>query len=96
MIDTSNKNAGNVFDHTSINNLNIFIKKSEKLKLLTGIAGSVNETHIDKLIRLNPNYVGFRGALCENKNIRASNISKKNVINIINLVNHSKNLSISA
>ena len=96
MIDTSNKNAGNVFDHTSINNLNIFIKKSEKLKLLTGIAGSVNETHIDKLIRLNPNYVGFRGALCENKNIRASSISKKNVINIINLVNHSKNLSISA
>jgi len=96
MIDTSNKNAGNIFDHTNLINLNIFIKNAEKFQLLTGIAGSVNENHIDKLINLNPNYIGFRGALCENKGIRSSNISKKNVVNIINLVNSSKNFSISA
>ena len=96
MIDTSKKNEGNIFDYTNINNLNIFINKAKELKLLTGIAGSVNETHIDKIIKLNPNYVGFRGALCENKSIRSTNISKKNVINIINLMNHSKNLSMSA
>ena len=40
--------------------------------------------------------MGFRGALCENKEIRNSNISISNVKNIINKINDFKNIKISA
>ena len=47
---------------------------------------SVNEEHIGELIQLSPNYIGFRGAFCENIKSRESSISLKNVENIVNLI----------
>ena len=96
MIDTSNKKLGNLFDHASFSEINSFISNAKKLNLLTGIAGSINESHINQISKINPNYMGFRGALCENKLIRNSTISAKNVKNIVHQVKISREISMSA
>ena len=96
MIDTSNKKLGNLFDHASFSEINNFISNAKKLNLLTGIAGSINESHINQITKINPNYMGFRGALCENKLIRNSTISANNVKNIVHQVKISREISMSA
>ena len=96
MIDTSNKNSGNLFNHISDIDVRNFILNAKKLNLLTGIAGSINSSHINQIVKLNPNYMGFRGALCEDKKMRSSKISATNVNNIVHLVKISKNVIINA
>ena len=96
MIDTSNKNSGNLFNHVSDNEVHNFISNAKNLNLLTGVAGSINGSHINQISKLNPNYMGFRGALCEDKQMRNSKISARNVKNIVNLVKNSKDIVINA
>ena len=96
MIDTSNKNSGNLFNHVSDIDVHNFILNAKNLNLLTGIAGSINSSHINQIVKLNPNYMGFRGALCEDKKMRSSKISATNVNNIVHLVKISKNVIINA
>jgi len=96
MIDTSNKKTGNLFEHASYKDISNFITMAKNINLLTGIAGSINESHIDKIIKLRPNYAGFRGALCENNKSRNSNISINNVNNIISLIKDPSELYINA
>ena len=96
MVDTSNKKSGNLFNHVTYSQINNFLTVAKNINLLTGIAGSINKTHIGEIIKLNPNYMGFRGALCENNTIRSSNISVINVNNIVKLVKNYKNIPISA
>ena len=96
MVDTSNKKLGDLFNHVTFSQINNFLSVAKNMSLLTGIAGSINKTHINDIIKLNPNYMGFRGALCENKSQRNSNISANNVNDIIKLVRNYKNISISA
>ena len=96
MVDTSNKKSGNLFNHVTHYQINNFITIAKNMNLLTGIAGSINKTHIDDIIKLNPNYMGFRGALCENNASRSSNITAENVNDIVKLVRNYKIISISA
>ena len=64
LIDTQNKENGNLRDY--LNNIEIerFIKFSKKKNLTIGLAGSLTFDDIDPLRKLNPDYLGFRGALC--------------------------------
>ena len=96
MIDTSNKKSGNLFNHVSDTDVHDFILNAKNLNLLTGIAGSINSSHINQIVRLNPNYMGFRGALCEDKQMRNSKISASNVKNIVHLVKNSKKIITNA
>jgi len=96
MIDTSNKKSGNLLDHVSYSDIGDFLKIAKNFKLLTGVAGSINETHLDELIKLNPDYMGFRGALCEISSIRNSNISTKNVNHILDIIKNQKKIAINA
>lgn len=89
MIDTAKKDNGNIFSYIPINTIKKFLEISKSFNLVTGIAGSINENHLDDVIYLNPNYMGFRGAFCENK-IRHSSISLKKVNYIIEKVNQIK------
>ncbi len=52
MLDTSNKKSGNLFNHLTYSDLNNFILNSKKLNLLTGVAGSINKSHIDQILKL--------------------------------------------
>ena len=50
-----------------------FVKFSKKENLTIGLAGSLTINDIEPLRKLNPDYLGFRGALC-NSNERQDDI----------------------
>lgn len=65
MLDTANKNAGSLTDILSLGQLQKFVTLARQNNLLTGLAGSLRPWHIDDLLALKPDYLGFRGALCQ-------------------------------
>lgn len=80
MLDTADKLSGSLTDCLSFEELDNFCKIARNHGLVTGLAGSLRESHIATLHRLQPDYLGFRGAVCEslNRNARldASNLEK--------------------
>jgi uncharacterized protein (UPF0264 family) len=75
LIDTKNKKNSNLRNYLSMKKLKNFIKVSRKENLSIGLAGSLNIKDIDPLIKLKPDYLGCRGALCMAKK-RKDNISE--------------------
>lgn len=75
LIDTKNKNNGNLRSYLNKKNLKDLIKASKNENLSIGLAGSLNIKDIDPLIKLQPDYLGFRGALCKEKK-RKENINE--------------------
>lgn len=65
MLDTATKAAGSLLRHIHLNSLDAFISRARRLGLLCGLAGSLQPGDIAELRRLGPDYLGFRGALCE-------------------------------
>lgn len=63
MLDTAAK-------HTSLRQqldtaqLQLFVRRCRALNLLCGLAGSLRLADVDPLLRIAPDYLGFRGALC--------------------------------
>ena len=84
-------------NHSTLEELKVYVSERKKKRdvLFLGIF-TINKTHIDDIIKLNPNYMGFRGALCENNALRSSNISAQNVNDIIKLVRDYKIIPKSA
>ena len=81
MMDTAGKNAGPLLAHCEINQLAKFIQSAKNHNLLTGLAGSLRQQDIATLLTLNPDYIGFRTALCEGL-VRTAPISPQAVENI--------------
>jgi (5-formylfuran-3-yl)methyl phosphate synthase len=74
MLDTADKQNGSLRGHMQNIDLIEFILISHKRKLLCGLAGSLRMGDVKELITLMPDYLGFRGALCE-RNARMQKIS---------------------
>jgi (5-formylfuran-3-yl)methyl phosphate synthase len=74
MIDTANKSAGRLLDHVNIAALGRFVQSTRTHGLLAGLAGSLEPPDIPRLMLLAPDVLGFRRALCSNKD-RSSVIS---------------------
>ncbi len=74
MLDTARKNSGGLLRHKSIPQLEHFVSLARKNGLLTGLAGSLKVDDVPTLLKLNPDYIGFRTALCTNRN-RTSQLS---------------------
>ncbi len=64
MLDTAGKNAGGLLRHRTPGELTRFIDEARTLGLLTGLAGSLTLSDIPVLRRCEPDYLGFRTALC--------------------------------
>jgi dihydroneopterin aldolase len=77
MLDTADKANGSLVDHIDDTQLEDFISRGRILGLLCGLAGSLQIQHIPGLIKLTPDYLGFRGALCEHKNRTAEICPKR-------------------
>ena len=75
LIDTQNKENGNLRNCLTNNEIKNFVKLSKKENLTIGLAGSLTIDDIDPLRKIHPDYLGFRGALC-NSNKRKSDISE--------------------
>jgi uncharacterized protein (UPF0264 family) len=64
MLDTAGKAAGSLLEHLSYDALAAFVAAAKRQGLTVGLAGSLRRTHIEPLLRLKPDLIGFRGALC--------------------------------
>jgi (5-formylfuran-3-yl)methyl phosphate synthase len=64
VIDTFHKNCGNLLDLVTIQTLQNLSHAAASQRVRLVLAGSLNERAIDKLLPLNPAYIGVRGAAC--------------------------------
>lgn len=63
MLDTADKSAGGLRRYLDESALRAFVDQSRTCSLLTGLAGSLGRDDIPALLPLQPDYLGFRGAL---------------------------------
>ena len=64
MLDTAMKENGTLRTVLSDKLLKYFVDQAQSAGLMTGLAGSLVLDDIAPLLLLNPDYLGFRGALC--------------------------------
>lgn len=64
MLDTGNKTSGNLCCYADPSLLADFVQRARRNGLLSGLAGSLAACDIPSLLALEPDYLGFRGALC--------------------------------
>jgi (5-formylfuran-3-yl)methyl phosphate synthase len=64
MLDTKEKKGKNLCDILNYDELREFVEMAKEFGLLTGLAGSLKFEDIQSLLKLNSDYLGFRGALC--------------------------------
>lgn len=67
MLDTQDKAKGSLIDFLSIATLTEFVHEVRLTPMLCGLAGSLRLSDLAPLVELNPDYLGFRGALCEHQ-----------------------------
>ncbi|MEH6717566.1 MAG: (5-formylfuran-3-yl)methyl phosphate synthase [Aurantimonas endophytica] len=65
MIDTLGKSSGRLTASLSPAKLGDFVRRSRALGLMSGLAGSLEPPDVARLAVLEPDYLGFRGALTE-------------------------------
>ncbi len=65
MLDTSAKGQGSLLDYLHLASLRRFIAAGRAQGLTVGLAGSLRSYHVPYLLALEPDIIGFRGALCE-------------------------------
>ncbi|HHH43299.1 MAG TPA: hypothetical protein ENK49_04105 [Gammaproteobacteria bacterium] len=65
MLDTADKSAGSLCSFIDRSSLAIFVRYARGLGLSSGLAGSLTTEDIVPLLALDPDYLGFRGTLCE-------------------------------
>lgn len=81
MLDTAEKRQGHLLQHMAPDRLGRFVASARELGLLSGLAGSLRLQDIPRLLPLAPDYLGFRGALCEQAK-RVAGISPGRVLEI--------------
>lgn len=64
MLDTADKQAGGLLRHMGLAQLEGFVTQARAHRLMSGLAGSLTLADIAPLTALEPDYLGFRGALC--------------------------------
>lgn len=70
MLDTCEKRHGSLLQHLSLARLREFVHEARQHGLLCGLAGSLRLPDIPVLLPLQPDYLGFRGALCQGQERR--------------------------
>ena len=64
MLDTGVKDGRTLLDHRAPNELAAFLEAAAAAGLMAGLAGSLKLAQIPALLTLEPDVLGFRGALC--------------------------------
>ncbi len=89
MLDTMDKSKGSLTQVMSITEIMNFVDSAKKHQLISGLAGSLKENDIPDLINLKTNYLGFRGALCDQQN-RTSQLNKEAIKSVLNYFRNGK------
>lgn len=85
MMDTANKSTGNLCTLKNPAELQAFVTAGRAAGLVTGLAGSLRARDVAGLASMDPDYLGFRGALCTGSR-RESGIDAGNVKAIATLL----------
>ena len=93
MLDTANKDGRNLLAYIDQEKLQIFLQMAEGLN--TGLAGSLKMENIGTVARLNPSYIGMRGAACEGLD-RVARLCKSRVAALSGLLYNYNKLAVSA
>lgn len=72
MIDTADKSKGRLLDHMAPDQIGNFVKDAQARGLMVGAAGSLEAPDVPRLLAYNPDYLGFRGALCSGRDRTAA------------------------
>ncbi len=64
MLDTADKEAGSLREHLDDEELARFVEIAARCGLFSGLAGSLGAGDVGPLLKIGPDYMGFRGALC--------------------------------
>jgi uncharacterized protein (UPF0264 family) len=81
MLDTMNKQKGSLTQLMAKMEIEQFVTQAKAWQLLCGLAGSLRLEDIPGLMPYRPDYLGFRGALCQEHN-RVGQLNKQAVIKI--------------
>ncbi len=65
MLDTADKTKGTLRSILCDKTLMEFVTQAKSAGLMAGLAGSLQVNDIEPLLQLKPDYLGFRGALCQ-------------------------------
>lgn len=65
MLDTDDKSKGRLLDHFPPDRISEFVAEGHERGLTAGLAGSLEAPDIPRLLPGKPDFLGFRGALCE-------------------------------
>lgn len=82
MLDTMNKANGSLSEVMNCNKISEFVHQAKSAQLLCGLAGSLKHQDIAVLLNMKPDYLGFRGALCQ-KNIRTAKLDLNSINSIL-------------
>lgn len=85
MLDTCEKAGGSLREKLDDETLAEFVSNAKRAGLISGLAGSLTREDIPPLLRINPDYLGFRGALCKQHN-RNMHIDSMKVTEIRKLI----------
>jgi uncharacterized protein (UPF0264 family) len=72
MLDTASKDGRTLLDHRTSEDLRVFIADARHAGLFAGLAGSLRPAQIPALLALEPDILGFRGALCRASDRRSA------------------------
>lgn len=81
VLDTANKSDGALPDVLAVDQLEHFVEIARAHEMFCGLAGSLRTRHIPALVRLAPDLIGFRGALCR-ENARTGSLDLRAVAEI--------------
>lgn len=81
MLDTADKTKGSLRTILDDRILQRFVRQARFHGLLTGLAGSLKAADIIPLLQIRPDYLGFRGALCD-QHLRNNTIDMQSACNI--------------
>ncbi len=95
MLDTADKTKGNLRTHMQDKEIQSFVIQAKSYGLLAGLAGSLKASDIAPLLKSEPDYLGFRGALCQN-NSRIQALNSSSVRNIRSLITNAEEDSVQA
>jgi uncharacterized protein (UPF0264 family) len=76
MLDTMDKSRGSLTQIIPGPVIKEFVDKAKSQQMLCGLAGSLRKQDIPELLPLKPDYLGFRGAICQQHN-RTSKLDKQ-------------------
>jgi uncharacterized protein (UPF0264 family) len=76
MLDTAGKTSGGLRQHLTTDVLSDFVATTRELGLMSGLAGSLQVEDISPLAALSPDYLGFRGGICDSGRQSALNAER--------------------